>query len=161
MQSSKLEKIVVSTGLGKLRQRQGFDDKLLPEIEKGMSLITGQKALRSIAKKSIASFKLREGDLIGLKVTLRGKRMESFLRRFVGVALPRVRDFRGINPSQIDGQGNLTIGVREHIVFPEINLDEVRVDFGLEVTLVSSTRDKEESYKLFKSLGVPLAKESK
>jgi len=161
MQSGNLEKIVVSTTVGRLSQRPGFADKILPAIAKDLAVITGQKPAPRPARKSIAGFKIREGDIVGLKVTLRGKRMKDFLKKFVEVALPRVRDFRGIDPKAIDAQGNLTIGVREHIVFPEVNPDETKIDFGLEVTLVSSTKNKEESYKLFKSLGVPLMKESK
>ncbi len=156
MQESRLEKIVVSTGLGKMRQRPGFEDKILPEITKELSVITGQKPSQRTARRSIAAFKLRQGDVIGLKVTLRGKRMKDFLRRLVEVTLPRIRDFRGINPAQIDKQGNLTIGIREHIVFPEVNPDEVKTEFGLEVTLVSSSDDIDNSYELFKKLGVPL-----
>lgn len=161
MQDSHLEKIVVSTGLGKLRQRPGFKDTIVPEIDKALSEITGQKASKTTARKSIAGFKLREGDVVGLKVTLRGKRMNNFLKRLVEVVMPRIRDFRGIDPKQIDTQGNLTIGIREHIVFPEINPDEVKMDFGLEITLVSSGKDKHKSYELFKSLGVPFKKEEK
>jgi large subunit ribosomal protein L5 len=159
MQSERLEKIVVSTGLGKLRQRQGFKETILPEITKALTDITGQKPSETIARKSIAGFKLREGDVVGLKVTLRGKRKDDFLKKLVETTLPRIRDFRGIDPKQIDGQGNLTMGIREHIVFPEINPDEVKFDFGLEITLVSNIKDKQKSYELFKSLGVPLKEE--
>ena len=158
MQEDHLEKIIVSTGLGKMRQRPSFNDRILPEITKDLTSITGQKPAERIARKSIAGFKLREGDLVGLKVTLRGKRMKDFLRRFSEATLPRIRDFKGIDPKQIDKQGNLTIGIREHIVFPEINQDEVKIDFGLEVTLVSSSRDPEGSYELYKKLGIPLRK---
>ena len=161
MQSGNLKKIVVSTTVGRLRQRPGFADKILPAISNDLAVITGQKPAPRQARKSIAGFKIREGDIVGLKVTLRGKRMKDFLKRFVEVVLPRVRDFRGIDPKAIDAQGNLTIGIKEHIVFPEVAPDEVKIDFGLEITLVSDTKSKEESYKLFKSLGVPLMKESK
>ena len=156
MSGSRLEKIVVSTGLGRLSQRPGFEDKILPEIIKELSLITGQKPSISTARKSIAGFKLREGDTVGLKVTLRGKRMKDFLSRLVNTTIPRVRDFRGIDSKNIDRQGNLTIGIKEHIVFPEVNQDETKIDFGLEVTLVSDAKDKGESYNLFKELGIPL-----
>ena len=161
MQSGNLKKIVVSTTVGRLRQRHGFADKILPAISNDLAVITGQKPAPRQARKSIAGFKLREGDIVGLKVPLRGKRMKDFLKRFVEVVLPRVRDFRGIDPKAIDAQGNLTIGIKEHIVFPEVAPDEVKIDFGLEVTLVSDTKGKEESYKLFKSLGIPLMKEGK
>ena len=159
MQNKSLEKIVVSTTVGRLRNRPSFEDKILPAIANDLAIITGQKPSIRSAKKSIAGFKIREGDIVGLKVTLRGKRMENFLKKFVEVSLPRVRDFRGIDTKAIDTQGNLTIGVGEHIVFPEVNPDETKIDFGLEVTLVSNTKDRGESYKLFKSLGVPLMKE--
>lgn len=156
MQSSNLKKIIVSTSVGRLSQRPGFKDKVLPAIMDDLATITGQKPAPRAARKSIAGFKIRAGDIVGVKVTLRGKRMKDFLKRLVETALPRVRDFRGIDPKQIDSQGNLTIGIREHIVFPEVNPDEVKTDFGLEVTLVSDTKNKEESFRLFKSLGVPL-----
>jgi len=156
MQSGNLEKIVVAVGVGKLRQRSGFADTILPEIEKDLTAITGQKPARSAARQSIAGFKTRAGDVVGLKVTLRGKRMKAFLERLVGAVLPRIRDFKGIDPKQIDNQGNLTIGIREHIVFPEVNPDEVKFDFGLEITLVSNAKDKDKGYELYKSLGVPL-----
>jgi len=156
MQSRNLKKIVVSTSVGRLSQRPGFTDKVLPAIMDNLATITGQKPAPRAARKSISGFKIRAGDIVGVKVTLRGKRMNDFLKRLVETALPRVRDFRGIDPKQIDSQGNLTIGIREHIVFPEVNPDEVKTDFGLEVTLVSDTKNKEESYELFKSLGVPL-----
>ena len=156
MQSRNLKKIVVSTSVGRLSQRPGFADKVLPAIMDDLATITGQKPAPRAARKSISGFKIRAGDIVGVKVTLRGKRMNDFLKRLVETALPRVRDFRGIDPKQIDTQGNLTIGIREHIVFPEVNPDEVKTDFGLEVTLVSDTKNKEESHELFKSLGVPL-----
>src|SRR3989338_237613 len=156
MQSSNLEKIVISTGVGKLRQRPGFTENILPAIEKDLAAITGQKPAASGAKQSIAGFKVRQGDVIGLKVTLRWKRMKDFLTKLIEVVMPRVRDFHGIDPKQIDKGGNLTIGIREHIVFPEVNPDSVKFDFGLEITLVSNTKNYEEGYKLFKSLGVPL-----
>ena len=156
MRGHRLEKIVVATGVGRLRQRPQFEDNLLPEIIKELALITGQKPEIRKAKKSVAGFKVREGEIIGLKVTLRGKRMKDFLARLVGFVLPRIRDFRGIDPNSIDAQGNLTIPIREHIVFPEINSDEVKVDFGLEVTLVSSVKSPKEGLDFYKELGVPL-----
>ena len=156
MQSNSLEKIVIATGVGRLRQRANFDDNILPTIEKELAAITGQKPARRTARKSIAGFKIREGDVVGLKVSLRGKRMNDFLKRFVEVVIPRIRDFHGIDPKQIDKEGNLTIGIREHIVFPEVNPDEVKFDFGLEITLVSAMRDRDKGYELFKSMGVPL-----
>ena len=156
MQGHRLEKIVVATGVGKLRQRPQFEENLLPEIIKELGLITGQKPKITKAKQSVAGFKVREGDIVGLKVTLRGKRMRDFLQRLIGFVLPRIRDFRGLDPKSIDAQGNLTIPIREHIVFPEINSDEVKVDFGLEVTLVTSTKNPGEALTVYQELGLPL-----
>jgi len=158
MQSKGLEKIVVATSVGRLRQRPGFEDNVLPAIQNDLAAITGQKPAPRPARKSIASFKIRQGDIVGLKTTLRGKRMNDFLRRLIEVVMPRIRDFHGIDPKKIDKDGNLTIGLREHIVFPEVNPDEVKYDFGVEITLVSKAKDKDEAYDLFKSLGVPLMK---
>jgi large subunit ribosomal protein L5 len=156
MQGHRLEKIVVATGVGRLRQRPRFEEDLLPEIVKELGLITGQKPKITKAKQSVAGFKVREGDIVGLKVTLRGKRMRDFLRRLIGFVLPRIRDFRGLDPKSIDSQGNLTIPIREHIVFPEINSDEVKIDFGLEITLVTSTKNPGEGLTVYQELGLPL-----
>src|SRR3990167_2315532 len=156
MRGHRLEKIVVATGVGRLRQRPQFEDNLLPEIIKELALITGQKPEIRKAKKSVAGFKVREGDIIGLKITLRGKRMKDFLIRLIGFVLPRIRDFRGLDPKSIDAQGNLTIPIREHIVFPEINSDEVKIDFGLEVTLVTDTKNLGEALTVYQELGLPL-----
>jgi len=157
MQKHNLEKIIVSSGLGKLNAQASFKDKILPQITEDLTNITGQKPVVRLAKKSISGFKIREGDVSGLQVTLRGQRMNDFLKKFVETTLPRIRDFRGIDPKSIDAQGNLTIGIREHIVFPEVNQDEVHRDFGLEITLVSNIKkNREESYEFFKGIGVPL-----
>jgi len=156
MQSQNLEKIVVATGVGKLRQRADFVTNLLPIITKDLTAITGQKPSERPARKSVAGFKIRSGDVVGLKVTMRGKRMNDFLKRLIEVVLPRIKDFHGIDPKNIDRDGNLTIGIKEHIVFPEVNPDEVKFDFGLEVTLVPSKRGKGDAYDFFKSLGIPL-----
>jgi len=137
MQSHKLEKIVVSVGIGKMRGSNAqFDDKVLPEVMKELSLIFGQKPAFRKAKKSIAGFKSRQGDIVGIIATLRGRRMQDFLSRLINVTLPRVRDFRGIDVKNFDSRGNLTIGVKEHIVFPEINPESSKVNLGLEITLV-------------------------
>ncbi|KKU19009.1 MAG: 50S ribosomal protein L5 [Parcubacteria group bacterium GW2011_GWA1_47_11] len=159
MQSKDLEKIVVGIGVGKLRQNAQFENSILPEITKDIAAITGQKPQPRPAKQSIAGFKLREGNMVGLKVTLRGKRMRDFLARMVNVALPRVRDFRGIDPKQIDNAGNLTIGFREHTVFPEISPEESKFDFGFQVTLVSGTKNKEQARAVFDKLNIPFEKE--
>ena len=159
MQRKDLEKIVVAVGVGKLRQNAQFENNILPEIIKDLTAITGQKPQPRPAKQSIAGFKLREGNMVGLRVTLRDKRMYDFLGRMVNVALPRVRDFRGINPKQIDNAGNLTIGVREHTVFPEISPEDSKYDFGFEVTFVSGVKDKEKAKAVFEKLGIPFEKE--
>ena len=156
MRSKNLEKIVVATGVGKLRQNSQFDSTILPEMIKDLASITGQKPASRPARKSIAGFKLREGNLVGLKITLRGKRMRDFFNRLVNVVLPRVRDFRGIDPKQIDKEGNLTIGFRDHNVFPEISPEDTKHDFGLQVTLVSNVKGMEEAYDFYKEIGVPL-----
>jgi len=161
MQSQDLDKIVIATGVGKMAQNAQFEANMLPELNKELSAITGQKPQSRPAKRSIAGFKLREGSLVGLKVTLRGKRMEDFLYRMVNVALPRVRDFRGIDPKQIDQEGNLTIGFRDNSVFPEIVPEESKMDFGFQVTLVSKAKNKEEARALFEKLGMPFTKEVK
>ena len=159
MQSKDLEKIVIGIGTGRLSQNAQFEKGILPEIIKDLTAITGQKPQPRPAKKSIAGFKLREGSMIGLRVTLREKRMRDFLARMVNIAMPRVRDFRGIDPHQIDTAGNLTIGFREHTVFPEISPEDSKFDFGFQVTLVSGTKDKEKARGVFEKLGIPFEKE--
>lgn len=156
----KLEKIVVNVGLGRLSSQPNFAEKILPEVIKELSLITGQKPANRGAKKSIAGFKLRTGAIIGLKATLRGRRMRDFLNRMAHVVLPRVKDFRGIDKKSIDNSGNLTIGFKEQLSFPEIVQDTSRVNFGLETTLVpkDKIRDKEKSVELYKELGIPFKK---
>ncbi len=158
MQSLSLEKIVISVGLGRARTSPQFEDKILPDIAKELQDITGQKASVRKAKKSIAGFKVREGDVVGLAVTLRGKRMRDFLTKLTGVVLPRMRDFRGLDLKNIDSSGNLTIGIREHVIFPEINQDTSRVAFGLEITLVSNAGKKEKGAEFYESLGIPFKK---
>jgi large subunit ribosomal protein L5 len=158
MQKNSLEKIVVSVGLGRARTSPQFEDKILPEISKDLELITGQKPALRRAKKSIAGFKVREGDIVGLTVTLRGGRMKDFLAKLAGAVLPRIRDFRGLDLKNIDSSGNLTIGLKEHVIFPEINQDVSHVAFGLEVTLVSSSKSREENEEFYRSLGIPFKK---
>ena len=150
----KILKVVVNCGVGRVK-----DDKQLTDIVKQISLITGQKPLPCPAKKAIASFKSREGLVIGYKVTLRGKRMYDFLNKLVSTAIPRTRDFRGINLSAVDHAGNLSLGIKEHIIFPETIGEDVRSIFGLEVTVVTNAKSKERGVELFRSLGFPLVKE--
>ena len=156
MQSHQLEKIVVSVGVGKMRANNAqFEDKVLPELMKELAMIVGQKPATRKVKKSIAAFKTREGDVVGVVTTLRGKKMDDFLVRLINVALPRVRDFRGINTTNLDSRGNLTIGIKEHTVFPEINPENSKANFGLEITLVAGTKNKEEGLALLSAFGFP------
>lgn len=152
MQAPKIEKVIISVGTGKT----GHADKKRPEFIAGrLAMVTGQKPSARIAKKSIASFKLREGEEIGLMVTLRGARMYGFLDKFINIAIPRTRDFRGFSAKSIDAMGNFTFGVKEHTIFPETADEDLRDVFGLAVTLVLSTNKKEESKDLLEMLGFP------
>lgn len=151
MQAPKLMKIVVSTGTGKVK-----DKKKIELIQDRLARITGQKTAPRGAKKSIASFKVRQGDIVGYQVTLRGARMFDFLDKLVHIALPRSRDFRGISPTVIDAMGNMTIGLKEHTIFPEASDENLSDVFGLSVTLVSSAKSKKEAEALYRHLGVPL-----
>ncbi len=154
MQVPKLEKIVVNMGVGAAVQ----DSKLLDEAVKELELITGQKASVRAAKKSISNFKLREGMKIGAKVTLRKVRMYEFLDRLVNVALPRVRDFRGISDKSFDGRGNYTLGIQEQIIFPEINVDKINKVLGMDITFVTSAQSDAEAFELLSAFGVPFRK---
>ncbi len=158
MPSYHLVKIVLSVGVGKLREKASFKETVLPEVSNELAAITGQKPSERAAKQSIAGFKVREGDIVGLTVTLRGKKMKDFLDRFIHMTLPRVRDFRGITLKQFDPKGNLTIGLKEHNVFPEINQEQCKVNFGLEITLVTNTSTKEAGIEFLRGLGLPLQK---
>lgn len=148
----KITKVVVNVGFGKSLK----EPKVAEAVEATLKRITGQKPLLTKAKKSISNFKLRSGQVIGAKVTLRGKRMYDFLEKMVKVALPRVRDFRGLQPKGFDEKGNLTVGFKEHLAFPEIRPDEVERIHGLEITIVTTAHNKEESKKMFTYLGFPL-----
>jgi large subunit ribosomal protein L5 len=154
MEVPKLEKIVVNMGVGEAVQ----DSKSLDVAVKELEVITGQKPSVRIATKSISNFKLREGMKIGAKVTLRRDQMYEFLNRFVSVALPRVRDFRGVSDKSFDGRGNYTIGVKEQIIFPEINVDKVSKIRGLDITFVTSAKSDAEAYELLLAFGVPFRK---
>lgn len=153
-QAPQIQKVVVSVGTGKVQDKQR-----IALIQDRLMLITGQKAAPRPARKSIASFKLREGDVIGYQVTLRGKRMRDFLDKFIHIALPQTRDFRGIKTSAIDDMGNITIGVRDHTIFPETADEELKDVFSLAVTIVTTTNKKEEAETLLRHLGLPLQKE--
>ena len=154
MQVPKLEKIAINQGAGEAIADKKFLENSLEE----MSIITGQKAVPTKAKKSISNFKLREGMNIGLRVTLRGIKMYEFLDRLTSVSLPRVRDFRGINPKSFDGRGNYTLGIKEQIVFPEINIDKVSKMHGMDITFVTSANTDKESKALLTELGLPFKK---
>ncbi|MEK7089884.1 MAG: 50S ribosomal protein L5 [Patescibacteria group bacterium] len=158
---SVLAKLVINSGVGKLRNQAQFDDKILPEIEKELASITGQKPAERKAKKSISTFKIREGEVVGLQVTLRKQRMNDFLSKVVNVVLPRVKDFRGLEISSIDHDGNLNFGFREQTVFPEINPEKSHVTFGLQVTVVPKEKNREAAIALYRSLGVPLKNSEK
>lgn len=148
----KLQKVVVNVGLG----RSLKDEKFLEVALRDLGLITGQKPKVTLAKKSIANFKTRKGQVIGAMVTLRGVRMYDFIARLINIALPRARDFRGIDAGSLDKNNNLTIGIKEHIVFPEVSGEEVKNIFGFEITLVVRAKNKEEALALYKFLGFPI-----
>jgi large subunit ribosomal protein L5 len=151
MSVPKLEKIVLSQGMGDAVA----DKKLIDSAAADLSRIAGQKAITTISKKDISNFKLRKGMPIGTKVTLRGDRMYDFLDRLLSVALPRTRDFRGINPKGFDGRGNFNLGIKEHIIFPEIDIDKVNRISGMDITFVTTARTNEEAYELLKEMGMP------
>ena len=154
MQAPRLKKIVVSVGTG------SFKDPAKKEIvEDRLARITGQKPKYNKAKKSIATFKLRQGQVIGYQVTLRGKRMYQFLDKLIHIALPRTRDFRGLSLDAVDSAGNYSIGIREHTIFPETSDEELKNVFGMGVTLVTNTKDKKETLAFLRALGLPLKKE--
>ena len=150
----KIEKIVVNMGVGDAVANSKMLEAAINDLEK----ITGQKAIETTAKKSISSFKLREGNKIGCKVTLRGERMYTFLDKLISISLPNVRDFRGLSPKSFDGRGNYTIGIKEQLIFPEINFDEVVKVRGMDVVIVTTAKSNEEAYDLLKELGVPFRK---
>jgi len=154
MQAPRLEKIVLNMGVGEATANA----KVLDDAVADMTLITGQKPVVTKAKKSIATFKLREGMPIGCKVTLRGVRMYEFLDKLVSIALPRVRDFRGISKNAFDGHGNYTLGVKEQLIFPEIDYDKVAKIRGLDIVMVTTARSDKEAYALLEKLGMPFRK---
>ncbi|MBI5019900.1 MAG: 50S ribosomal protein L5 [Ignavibacteriales bacterium] len=154
MQVPKLEKIAVNVGVGEATQ----DAKLLDVIIKDLESIIGQKAVITKAKKAISNFKLREGLPIGIRVTLRGRKMYEFMDRFMNVAVPRIRDFRGFSDKSFDGRGNYTVGVKEQIIFPEIDFDKVTKIFGMDITFVTTAKNDQEGYALLKQFGMPFEK---
>ena len=155
MQSPRIEKVVVSSGVGKKR-----DKKQLELIEDRLARITGQKPAPRGAKTSIAAFKVREGDTVGLQITLRGARMYDFMDKLIHIALPRTRDFRGLSPKAIDDMGNFTIGIREHTIFPETSDEDLKDVFGLAITIVTTAKTKPEAEAFLRHLGMPLTVDS-
>lgn len=154
MQVPKLAKIVVNMGIGEAKENSKILDAAMNEL----SIITGQKAVMTRAKNSIANFKLREGMPIGCKVTLRGDKMYEFLDRLVNLALPRVRDFRGVNPNAFDGRGNYALGIKEQLIFPEIEYDKVDKVRGMDVIVVTTAETDEEARELLTQFGMPFKK---
>ena len=155
---TELEKIVINVGVGRFCNLPNFEEKILPELVKDVALMTGQRPANRSAKQSVAGFKIREGNVVGLKVTLRGNRMVQFLDKLNRVVLPRIRDFRGINLKSIDANGNLSIGIKEHTTFPEITPEQTRHELGIEITLVPKDKSREEAEVFYKNLGMPMAK---
>jgi len=154
MEVPKLDKIVINMGVGDAIH----DSKLLDAAVKDLTAITGAKAVTTKAKKSIAGFKLREGQSIGCKVTLRGERMYIFLEKLINIVLPRVRDFRGVSPRSFDGRGNYTLGIKEQIYFPEIEYDNVVKIRGMDIVFVTTAKSNEEAFDLLDGLGIPFRK---
>jgi len=148
----RIEKVVINIGTGAFSK----DEKAQEEISRDLALITGQKPVVTLAKKAISAFKIREGLPVGLKITLRGKRMYDFVERLINVVLPRTRDFRGLESKSIDQNGSLTIGIKEHIIFPEISQEDLKRIFGMEITIATNAKDKERALELFKLLGFPI-----
>ena len=156
----RIAKVVVNAGIGRLSQQQSFEEKVLPEIVRDFSAITGQYPAKRAARRSIAGFKMRQGTVVGLMTTLRGRRMMSFIAKINGIVFPRVRDFRGIGLSAVDADGNLNVGVKDHLVFPELNAELSRVPFGLQITVVPRERmqDRTRAIAFYKELGFPIEK---
>ena len=155
MQIPKLDKIVINVGVGEAKENSKAIDSVITDI----STITGQKAVPTYARKSVANFKLREGMKIGVKVTLRGEKMYEFLDRLFNFSLPRVRDFKGINPNAFDGRGNYSLGLKEQLIFPEIEYDKVDKIRGMDICFVTTAKTDEEARELLRLMGAPYAKD--
>ena len=155
MQIPKLDKIVINVGCGDAKDNAKVIDNVMAEI----ALITGQKPIATVAKKAVANFKIREGMKLGVKVTLRGERMYEFIDRLFNFALPRVRDFKGINPNAFDGRGNYALGLKEQLIFPEIEYDKVEKIRGMDIVFVTSATTDEEARELLRLLGAPFMKQ--
>jgi large subunit ribosomal protein L5 len=157
MQAPRIEKITVNMGVGDAKQ----DSNMLEAAQEQLATITGQKPNVRRARKSIAAFKLREGMPVGVAVTLRGERAYEFFDRLTSIAIPRIRDFRGLNPRSFDGRGNYTLGVREQIIFPEIDYDAVDQVRGLDITITTTAQSNDEAYALLEALGMPFARDAR
>jgi large subunit ribosomal protein L5 len=157
MQAPRIEKVTVNMGCGDAKQ----DSKVLDAASEQLATITGQKPSIRRARKSIAQFKVREGMPVGVAVTLRGERSWEFLDRLMSIAIPRIRDFRGLSPRSFDGRGNYSLGVREQIIFPEVDYDEIDQVRGLDITITTSAASDEESFALLQALGMPFSKEGR
>jgi len=158
LQEIKVLKISINAGVGRLSQVPHFEDKVLPEIIKEISLIGGQKPKTIGARISIAGFKIRSNQIVGLLATLRGKRMQDFLNRLINTVMPRIKDFRGVDAHNVDYGGNLNLGLKEQYVFPEISPENSKTPFGLQVTVVLNTRNREKAVEFYKKLGIPFKK---
>jgi len=156
MEVPKIEKIVINMGVGEAKDNA----KLLESAVKDMEMITGQKAVTTKAKNSVANFKIREGMAIGCKTTLRGEKMYEFADRLINLALPRVRDFRGVNPNSFDGRGNYALGIKEQIIFPEIEYDKIDKTRGMDIIFVTTAKTDEEARELLRLFNMPFAKEA-
>ena len=154
MQIPKLDKVIINVGCGEAKD----NSKIIDAVCRDLALITGQKAVPCVANKSVANFKVREGMAIGVKVTLRGEKMYEFVDRFFSAALPRVRDFKGINPNSFDGRGNYSMGVKEQLIFPEIEYDKIDKVRGMDINFVTTANTDEEARELLTLLGAPFAK---
>ncbi|MEG2003204.1 MAG: 50S ribosomal protein L5 [Clostridia bacterium] len=155
MQIPKLDKVVLNVGCGEAKD----NTKVLDNVLADLALITGQRGVTTTARKSVSNFKLREGSKIGVKVTLRGERMYEFVNKFFNLSLPRVRDFKGINPNSFDGRGNYSLGLKEQLIFPEIEYDKVDKIRGMDISFVTTANTDEEARELLKLLGAPFAKQ--
>lgn len=154
MQAPRLEKIVINIGLGEATQ----DIKLLEAAQSELAMITGQKPVMTRSKKAIANFKIRKGSPIGCKVTLRRAKMYEFLDRLIAVSIPRIRDFRGLSPESFDAAGNYSFGLNEQLIFPEVDVDKVMKPHGMDITIVTNAKKKEEAFELLRLFGMPFAK---
>lgn len=152
MQTPKLEKVVLNVGIGKFLK----DGNSVTEIMESVKAITGQKPVMTKSKKSIAGFKIREGLEVGIKVTMRGRRMWDFIERLVSGAIPRIKDFRGIKESSVDSCGNMNLGIKEQLIFPEINPEQVKTTFSFQVNISTNAKNREEGLALFRALGFPI-----